>query len=446
MKKSLGILSVSLVLTGTLAAQTVQPGTAQVLPPGFQDTSRNPAVPRESAGSPGFGGPIPETAELRDFYYHVVSDGGSADAAALVQELELRFNVFNRLFRFDPAALSSPLRVRAFRDKAAYDAYVSARLGRSWDGAMYLHYNQRERRELVIHRGSPEEGRMLSYQAFIQFLRGFIPNPPAWIREGFAVYFSTLGWKPRNAGYPSIPSESPPENPPLSAVSPPAGELTYEENLLWLDTVKNLGDAAPAPEAVFLADLQGTLPDHFQATAWSLVSFFLNSGNDDYFRTLTEVFMVLSETADARENAEAVFRRIQRHDPAVFAGDYRTYLASRKTFTELVREGQNAYALRDPAAAEQCFLDALNLKPAHYAPYYYLGLLAYEQQHYDLAENYYRSALQYGADEALVRYALGLNAYSAGRTIDARGYLEQAAAKSPERYRQKADDLIKRLP
>jgi tetratricopeptide (TPR) repeat protein len=439
MKKPLGILCVSLVLAGTLAAQTVKPGAAEALPPGFQDTSRSPAVPQEN---PPGSGPVPETAELKDFYYHLISDGGSADAAALVQELELRFNVFNRLFRFDPAALASPLRVRAFKDKAAYDAYVSARLGRTREGAVYLHYNQRERRELVIHRGSPEEGRMLSYQAFIQFLRGFIPNPPAWIREGFAVYFSTLAWKPLNAGSPSsVPPDSPPDVPPQGP-----GELVYEENLVWLDTVKSLGDAAPAPEAVFLADLQESLPEHFQAAAWSLASFFLNSGNEDYFRTLTELFMVLSETAGSRENAEAVFRRIQRHDPAILAGDYRAYLASRKTFTELIREGQNAYALRDPAGAEQCFIDALNLKPAHYAPYYYLGLLAYEQQNYNLAENYYRSALQYGADEALVRYALGLNAYSAGRTAEARGYLEQAAAKSPERYRQKAGDLIKRLP
>ncbi|MDR2403486.1 MAG: hypothetical protein LBD78_05605 [Spirochaetaceae bacterium] len=442
MKQSLGILFVSVVLAGTLTAQTVQPGTAQTLPPDVQDVFRRSVVPQGSPGAPESGSPIPEIAELKDFYYHVISDGGSADAAALVQELELRFNVFNRLFRFDPAILSSPLRVRAFKDKAAYDAYISARLGKTWDGAVYLHYNQRERRELVIHRGSPEEGRTLSYQAFIQFLRGFIPNPPAWIREGFAVYFSTLGWKPQNAGLPSSgPAEPLPERPVQGF-----GQLTYEENLVWLDTVKNLGDAAPAPEAVFLADLQGILPDHFQAMAWSLVSFFLNSGNEDYFRTLTELFMVLSETAGARENAEAVFRRIQRHDPAVFEGDYKAYLASRRTFTELIREGQNAYALKDSLTAEQRFIDALNLKPAHYAPYYYLGLLEYEQQNYDLAENYYRSALQYGADEALVRYALGLNAYSAGRNVEARGYLEQAAAQSPERYRQKVDDLIKGLP
>ncbi|MDR1949550.1 MAG: hypothetical protein LBQ38_09165 [Spirochaetaceae bacterium] len=407
MKKHPGVLFLFAVLTGTLAAQTVQSGPGAVPFPGAQ------GIPQ--------GASVPETAELRNFYYHVVSDGGSADAAALARELELRFNVFNRLFRFDAASLASPLKVRAFKDKEAYDTYVSARLGSSREGAVYLHYNQRERRELVIHRGSPEESRSLSYQAFVQFIRGFIANPPAWLRDGFAVYFSTITYNSAS------------------------GELAYEENLSWLETVKNLGDAAPAPEAVFEADIRG-FPSHFQAMAWSLVSFFLNSGNEDYFRTMTELFMVLSETDGARENAEVVFRRIQRHDSAAFRKDYLAYLASRKTFGELIREGQNAYALQDLPAAEQRFIDALNQKPANPVPYYYLGLLAYEKHNYDLAENYYRSALQYGADDALVRYALGVNAASAGRFAEAKGYLEQAAAASPERYKSRVEGILLNLP
>jgi tetratricopeptide (TPR) repeat protein len=285
---------------------------------------------------------------------------------------------------------------------------------------VYLHYRQSDRRELVIHRGSAEEGKMVPYQAFIQFLRAFVPNPPSWIREGFAIYFSTLTVA---------------EN----------GEPVYEENLSWLDTVKGLGEKALSPEAILMADQRG-FPQEFQSLSWALVSFFLGSGKEEYFRTMTESFLLLSSTATAAENSEVLTRRISLWNPLdTLSKDFQNYLASRKTFTELIAEGQRAYAARDPVGAEFAFLGALDQKPAHYAPYYYLGLLAYEEGSVDMAEQYYLSALRYGADEALVSYALGVNAASAGKTREAIDYLRRAAAVSPERYREKSDSLIQRL-
>jgi tetratricopeptide (TPR) repeat protein len=407
MKKQFAGLFFFLTAAGLSYAQAALPGTAAASPLIYE------GVTQESL--------VPETAELKDFYYNVITDGGSADAADLIKELELRFNTYNRLFRFDPSALSAPLKVRAFKNKADYDAYVKARLGKTRDGAVYLHYNQNERRELVINRGSGEEERLLSHQSFIQFLRAFIPNPPAWLREGFAIYFSPLRYNRET------------------------GQLSYEENLAWLETVKSLGENAPSPEAVFMADSRG-IPEHFQPLAWSLVSFFLNNGNEDYFRTLTELFMSLSSTATAQANAETVFRRITLfNDPDTLKKEYHSYLASRRTFGELIREGRQAYAAKDAVTAELCFLSAMDQKPTHYAPYYYLGLLAYEEKSYDQADTYYRTALRYGADDALVHYALGLNAASAGRRADAIDYLSRAAVTAPERYKQRVEDLIARL-
>jgi tetratricopeptide (TPR) repeat protein len=354
-------------------------------------------------------------------HYEVTADTG--DGEALSKELENRFAVYHRLFRFDPSRAAFPLQVRSFRSREAYDGYVSARLGDPRPGAVYLHYNQSERRELVIHRGGADEWRTLSYQAFIQYLRAFVANPPSWIREGFAIYFSTL-----------TVSET--------------GELEYEENLNWLGTVKGLGggpDRAPGIREIMLAD-KGPLPEHFQSLAWSLASFFLNSGTKDYFRAVTESFMVLSPAAGAEENAEAVLSRI-----SLFGGmedlekDYRNYIASRKTFAELVDEGQKAYAGKDRAAAELAFLQAMEQKPGHHAPYYYLGLLSYEEGSYDMAETYYLSAAERGADGALVAYALGVNAASAGRKKEAADYLRRAAAASPERYGERTRDLLGRL-
>ena len=366
-----------------------------------------------------------ETARVTTAHYEVVADTG--DGEALSKELENRFAVYDRLFRFDPSRAAFPLRVRSFRGREAYDDYITARLGGPRPGAVYLHYNQSERRELVIHRGGADEWRTLPYQAFVQYLRAFVPNPPAWMREGFAVYFSTL-------------------------TAPEGGELKYEENLNWLETVKGLsaggpggGNPSPGPQEIMLAG-RGPLPEHFQSLAWSLVSFFLNSGTKDYFRAVTESFMVLSPTAGAEENSEAVLDRI-----SLFGGmedlekDYRNYIASRKTFAELIDEGQKAYAGRDRAAAESAFLRAMEQKPDHYAPRYYLGLLSYEEGSYDMAESYYLSAANHGADGALVAYALGINAASAGLKEAAAGYLRQAAAASPERYGDRARDLLRRL-
>jgi tetratricopeptide (TPR) repeat protein len=360
--------------------------------------------------------------EVRSLYFDVVSDGGSYDAEILLRELELRFEVYNRLFRFNAAAIPAPLKVRSISNKFDYDRYVMERLGSVRDGAVYLHYQQPDRRELIINRGSAEESRMLPHQAFIQYLRAFVSQPPTWMREGFAIYFNTLKFDKA------------------------ARELRYEENLSWLETVKNLGTNGPSLETVFLADLRGQ-PEYFQPVSWALVSFFLNAGgNNEYFRTLTESFMLLSDQRSAAENAQSVLDRLLRWTNLdLMTTDYYNYINSRRTFAELVDAGQRAYGAKDYINAASYFQGAIYQKPTHYAPYYYLGLISYENRDFDNAEVYYRTALNYGADVALLNYALGVNAATANRVADAINYLETAIAADPIRYREKAEAIIARL-
>ncbi|MDR0552317.1 MAG: tetratricopeptide repeat protein [Spirochaetaceae bacterium] len=364
----------------------------------------------------------PTRASIATALFEVVSDGGSYDAETLCRELEERFEVYNRLFRFNRDSLAGPLKVVAFTDKAAYDDYIKSKLGSTRDGAVYLHYNQADKRELVVHRGSAEEQRMLPHQAFIQYLRAFIPYPPTWMREGFAIYFNTLKYDKDSR------------------------ELRYEENLSWLETVKNLGNQHPSLEQVFLADVKGA-PEYFQPISWAVVSFLLNNGGSgDYFRSLTDSFKVLNAGKSAGDNAQAVLNELISFTTLQqITSDYFAYIASRKTFAELVQAGQDSYTNKNWKEAENYFLSALYQKPTHYAPYYYLGLLAYEQKDYDLAERYYRSAVQYGADAALVSYALGINAATAGRNDEAITYLQEAARVAPDRYKERADSIIIRL-
>jgi tetratricopeptide (TPR) repeat protein len=378
-------------------------------------------------------------AQVSSEHYQVLADSGSVDAALLSKELESRFALYNRIFHFNSQSVVFPLKVRAYKDKQAYDDYVSLRLNGTRAGAVYLHYNRADMRELVVHRGSPDEERMFPHQAFIQYLRAFIPYPPAWLREGFAIYFNTLTF---DTGTNTMSSAD------LPGRALAGGELAYEENLAWLELVKGLGNKAPSLEAILRADIDGT-PDpteYFPSLAWSLVSFFMNAEKDYYYtRILFESFMVLSSSSSAVANSEAVLNHILSWTGLdTLTRDYKTYIDSRKTFAELLADGQQAYKNKDSSRAEAAFLSAHRQRTSHYAPYYYLGLLAYEAKNFEQAEQYYRSALQYGGGVGLVSYALGINAITAGRTAEAKAFLEQAAAE-PE-YKERAQALIARLP
>jgi tetratricopeptide (TPR) repeat protein len=347
-----------------------------------------------------------------------VSAGSAKDAELAAKQMEDRFAVYNRLFRFDPAQAPLPLKVRLFNNTESYNAYLASRLVPARAGAVYLHYPQSEKRELVINLDSEDQNRDLPYQAFTQFFRAFVPQPPAWMREGFAVFFSALRF----------------DN----------GRLVYGENLAWLDTVKNMQNR-PSVEDILTADGPQANPENFQALAWSLVSFLMNSGNEARMRALTDSFMTLSPSAPARENAGAVQKRIMLGTSAgELSREYQNYLNSRKTFAELVAEGQKCYAAGDRQNAELSFRSALRQNPDHFVPYYYLGLISYAENNYDAAERYYRAADEQhgGGGQAQIRYARGLNALAAGKNTEAADYLRQAAQTAPERYQAKVEKII----
>jgi hypothetical protein len=355
-------------------------------------------------------------------YYEVRSALGAEDAQAIARDLDQRFQTYNRLFRFDPSALTGKLKVRAFANEADFDAYLKEALGETRDGACYLHYSKPERSELTFVRSAGNlESRAFAHQAFVQFIRAFVPNPPAWIREGFAIFYETLNYDRSQ------------------------GNLVYEENLAWLETIKKWGQTAPALDAVILGN--GTADAaKFQPAAWALVSFILNSDNEDYRRDLYESLLLLDPSATTDGNTAKVAARLAAWtDPAQALSDLTAYIGGRKTFGELLDEGRAAYTNKEAVKAELAFMQAAELRPSHYAPYYYLGLLAYERKDYSLAENHYRTSLQLGADEALVSYALGVNAMADDRPAEAKAFLDRAKTVAPTRYGAKADELIARL-
>ncbi|MDR2135583.1 MAG: hypothetical protein LBO76_03105 [Treponema sp.] len=365
---------------------------------------------------PGFGQVPPDAG-----HYRIIGDDPAA-AERITKDLEGRFAIYTRLFRFDPRLLAAPLNVRLFGDTAAYNDYLIGRLGAGSAGALYLHYRQPDRRELVIDYGAEWE-RSLPYQSFVQYLRAFIPSPPPWIEEGFSIYFSTLSIE--------------------------GGETAYAENLSWLERVKEL--PIPPVRDILLLGTQDTgaalSREDYSALSWALVSFFLNSGNEDYIRSLLECFMLLSPGAGLLENTVAVARRFEDWNGfETLDRDYRSYISARKTFPELMNEGRQAYGEGDFNRAEPAFAGAAVLRPGHYAPHYYLGLIAYGRGDWGGAEQHYNRSLELGGDSALIYYALGLNAAAAEQGGRAAEFLRRAADADPARYREKANALLRRLP
>jgi hypothetical protein len=369
----------------------------------------------------------PEMAKSESARYVVYSEIGTDRAADLNARLEALFVLYNGLFHFDSASLPAKLHVREFKDKAGFDAYLNQVAGETKDDFVYLHYSNLERSELLLFVKDGAEGEAsLAHQAFVQYLKAFVKNPPIWMRDGFAVYFESARWdaKARAMGFP--------------------------ENLAWLETAKALqAKNAFIPLARFLSmsqeESRASL-DVFYPQSWAFASFLVNAKDKAWNRLLWDSISAIRRDAALGENQLAVSNLAAAwygmdDTQKAFVG----YVASRKTFADLLGEGVAAYNAKTFDVAKADFEAAAKLDPASYVPPYYLGLIAYAAGDYGLAEFNYRSALQLGCDAATTNYALGVNSFAQNRVEDAKTFLVAAKTASPERYGAKADELLKRL-
>ncbi|MFW5801911.1 MAG: tetratricopeptide repeat protein [Spirochaeta sp.] len=362
-------------------------------------------------------------------YYQITSYVNEEHAREMAVELSTLFDFYNSYFHFDPSVLPHALQVKIFATRQEYDDYISRFIDDPREDFVYLHYSDPQRSELVGVADDTRENRMaLSHQGFIQFLRSFIPNPPLWMREGFAVYFENLRYEPE------------------------FDSISYRENLSWLETLKSELDNGLfdelSPEQLLHIDVE-TAQEHlenFYPRAWGLVSFLLHSPVREYNRLLWDSISALDPNNSLNENNQSVIEQaFEWIDPAVFTEDLYFYIETRQTFRGLVQDGIQLYAEDSHGRAEQRFIQALNLQDGNYIPYYYLGLINYSRGNYALADFYYTTALELGADEPVTLYALGVNAYADDRFDEAVELLMEARAIAPEEYQEKADQLITRI-
>lgn len=361
-------------------------------------------------------------------HYAVWSDAGKDDAVALATTLDGLFGVYNEYFRFDEGSLKAPLTVRKFSAKASFDTYLNKVIGETKDDFVYLHYPTVERSELVIFQkdGPDDFDASLAHQAFVQFLKAFVPEPPLWIREGFAVFFERTRMD-RNAG-----------------------TVAYAENQSWLETVKLLKSQSrlfSVSDLMLLSSEEARNGlDVFYPQSWALVSFFINSPDRRYNRFVWDAIGRLAPDASLDQNQNAVRDFFLKwHGQEAAESDFLTYLEGQKTFAELVTSGVRSYGDKDLETAFKSFTQALVKNSSSYIPHYYLGLIAYARGDYALAEEYYNKALALGSDAPITNYALGINAYASRRFDEARNFLQKASDGDPAKYQSKAGEILTRI-
>lgn len=370
---------------------------------------------------------LPDMAKAESARYIVYSEIGAERAAELDARLEALFDLYGSVFHFDQASLGLKLRVREFKDKAGFDEYLNQTAGQTKDDFVYLHYASLERSELVLFPKPGDDAEAsLAHQAFVQYLKAFVKNPPLWIRDGFSVYFETARWDPEGK------------------------VMDLEENLSWLETVKALqGKKALLPIGKLLSltpDEAKSSIDVFYPQAWAFASFLVNAEDRNYNRLFWDSLSAIHRESSLADNQAAIVKLFSSWaglDKAEAA--FNDYLDGKKTFNDLVTEGVAAYGSKNFSAASPSFEAAARLDASSYIPLYYMGLIAYANGDYSLAEYDYKRALDLGCDPATANYALGVNSIAQNKTEEARTYLEAAKAAAPERYGAKADELLRKL-
>lgn len=372
---------------------------------------------------------------------------------AVAESFNAYWSAFNEVFRFNPAPGSRINRVVILGDKAAFDAYLTERIGDKRNEYIFLKYAKPELSELVLFtdpnssdskssdprssdpRSVPGPaafyGPVLNRQLFLQYLYSYVSEPPLWIRDGFQAYFEKLTYNPETRTVAS------------GGYSP------------WLEAAKNL-EADPARKldtAAILSAVTGSYEAaRYYPQAWAFVSFLLNTEKGDYQRFVSEACILLEgaeayNTEAQQANTDLVKNRFSRFNTAEKSdADFVLWLSGQHTFAELLQSGVSLYNAGNYPAARPILLEAVKIRSEDPILSYYLGLTAYAEKDYPTADLWYQKALKNGADPSTVNWALGLNAFASKRYAESRVYLETAKSVNPARYAEKAAKLINSMP
>jgi tetratricopeptide (TPR) repeat protein len=361
-------------------------------------------------------------------HYRVSVETSQSQADEVARRMEAALRLANDIFHFDLALLPAKMRVRLFRDEAAFNAYLKPITAQTRTDFVFLAYPDPEKSELLCFpRAEKAFSASLIHQAVVQLCRSYIQNMPLWMREGVAAYLEASVWDAKNSLY------------------------LLRPNLVWLEPLRAAvrGETALVPLAdllMFTREAAQAELEIFYPEAWGLVYFLANSDDRAHNRILWDAITCLGATASLEDNSQAVRTRVFGWLGAdrVFQ-DFKAYVLSMKNANDLAREGADRYAQGDLDGAETALLASVDLDPSGSVALYYLGLVAYGRTDYAKAEDWYLRAYEAGAGAGLINYALGVNAFAAGKYDTATKYLRLARDADPSAYAEKVDALLTRL-
>jgi tetratricopeptide (TPR) repeat protein len=338
--------------------------------------------------------------------------------------LEGAYALFSDIFHMTPP---DKLRVTLFPEKKAFDSYLTTVIKETRPDFVYIHYSDTTKSELVAYYMADEKQFDVSllHQACIQFLKSRIPHPPVWLLEGTAAYFER------------------------STFNRESGHFQFKPNLAWLPPLKQKLAAAPmsADRLITLSvDQARAQIDSFYPMAWALVAFLVESPDVDINRIYWDSLSALDPGLNVADNSRRVMERafawygVERLQRA-----YMEFARELKGFNELVAEGTDLYGRKEYDKADDAFVRAMRVEPDNFVPYYYSGLIKYGVADYKSAEMLFLTALDLGADPALVNYALGVNAFAGESYERSRTWLLEARKADPRLYSEKVDSLLARI-
>jgi len=363
-------------------------------------------------------------------HYRVFAETSQTQAEDVARRMEAALVLYNGIFHFDLTQLAAKFRVKVFRDLDSFNAYLDKVLSQKRTDFVFVAWSDPERSELLTF---PKEDKAftasLLHQGCIQFIKGFIDNPPVWLREGVATYLDGSLWDPA------------------------AGSFTVQPNLAWLDTLKSVIRGETLSKLFPFADLLTLTRDQAQAQmdvfapqSWGLVQFLLNAADRSYSRVMWDSIVALDPKATLDDNSQRALKKgfawVQDQQ---LLQDFQAYILSLKTAMDLVKDGIDLYTKGDMANAELSFTKSLALDPTSATATYYLGLIEYSRKNYPRAEDQYTKAFQLGANAAVINYALGVNSFAAGKNADATRYLTLAKQSDKTTYGDRVDALLKRM-
>ncbi len=425
------ILLIALLTWMPLAANA-QSTSGSTASSGATATSGSTATPAQAATTSTTPAAATPTASFTaaTAHYQVISETSQAQADDIGRRMEAALTLYNGIFHFDLSKLPTKFRVRVFRDVDSFNVYLDKVLSQKRTDFVFVAWSDPTRSELLSFTKEDKAfTASLLHQGCIQFIKGFIDNPPVWLREGIATYLDGATWDPKT------------------------GSFTPRVNLAWLDALKALvrGDAGakllPLGDLLTLSrDGAQARMDVFAPQSWGLVQFLLNSPDRSYNRVFWDSVSELSPSATLEDNSRAVRSgAFSWPTETKLEQDFESYILSLKTATELVKDGVDLYAKGDLAGTEDAMTKSLDLEPNASTPWYYLGLVAYARKDYTKAQAAYQKASDLGANAGIFNYALGVNSFAAGNNGDATKFLNAAKQADKDAWGDKVDTLLKRI-